>query len=119
MVIGIDTVVTISPKQVYITLQLLEQRRMYQEYSDSLVIEREKLKMHISALQTLNKLKNEKTHLLELNLNKSDSINQLKEKRIELLNKSIRNEQSKKSRSFLTGTGFGLVIGAIILLIKG
>lgn len=117
MVIGIDTVVTISPKQVYITLQLLEQRRMYQEYSDSLVIEREKLKMHISALQTLNKLKNEKTHLLELNLNKSDSINQLKEKRIELLNKSVRNEQSKKTKSFLAGAGFGLVVSAVIILL--
>lgn len=119
MVIEGDTIVALSLKQTQKTLLLLEQGKMYKEYSDSLFIEKEKLKLHILSLKSINRIKTEKTQLLELNLRDCDSINILKEKRIAILNKSIKNEQSKKTKSFLTGTGFGLMIGAIILLIKG
>jgi hypothetical protein len=118
-VIGSDTVTAISQKQTLTALQLLAQRRMYKEYSDSLFIQKEKQKLYIISLKSLNSLRIEKTQLLEANLRECDSINNLKEQRIDLLNKKIKSEQSKKTKSFLTGTAFGLFIGSIILLIKG
>jgi len=117
LAIGDSIIVAISPKQVYTTLQLLEQKKMYQEYSDSLFIQKKKLELYILSLQSLNALKTEKTHLLEVSLGECDSINILKEQRIALLNKSVKSEQSKKTRSFLVGGGFGIVISTIIAII--
>lgn len=117
MVLGNDTVIVISPKQVRVTLQLLNEGKMYREYSDSLFKQKQKQELYILSLRSLNNLKTEKNRLLEANLSKYDSIVQSKEKRIDLLNKSIKSEQSKKTKSFLMGTGFGLVIAAIIKII--
>lgn len=92
---------------------------MYKEFSDSLVSEVRKQQGHILLLNKQNSSKTSEILLLKENLSLKDSISKTKEERIELLNKTIKSEQAKKAKSFFVGTGIGVVISTIVVLLTG
>lgn len=119
LVINHDTVIAITPIQLQKANRLFIERKMYKDFSDSLFKANNKQQAYILTLKGINSLKTKENAFLEDNLSLKDSVISNKQNQIQILNDQLKSTQKKKVKSFFVGTGTGLVISAIILLIKG
>jgi len=119
LVINGDTVITITQNQLRSANQLFSERLMYQEYSDSLFLQNGRQELKSMMIGRQNDLKTKEIVLMKENLYLCDSINKIKEEKVMLLNKTIKAEQAKKTKSFFIGVGSGFVIGILTAILTG